>query len=198
MGRGARGARVRGRGPGRGEGAVEPELGQSGQRAVGVGVVDELAHARVAPAGWEEALLEVEERVLAAARSAAEVELLESLTLAPGRRLEEDEVRRRRLAAVLARSGDVVMQPRRGRKAERGRRKLVAEAALDEDDQLPQSLGERLPVVRREEIEIAGPEPAHRRVVEGRALGQARRRLAHDDLEAGRPRLPQLVPVLRM
>src|SRR5437016_6048439 len=198
MGRAASLALVTGRTPVRGEVAVEPELGQSGQRAVGVGVVDDLALARLAPAGWEEALLEVEERVLAAARSAAEVELLESLTLAPGRRLEEDEVRRRRLAAALARSGDVVVQPRRGRKAERGRRELLAEAGLDEDDPLAQSLGKCLPVVRREEVEIAGAEPAHRRVVEGRELGQARRRLAHGDLEAGRPRLAHLVSVLWM
>src|SRR5437870_3106318 len=114
--------------------AVEPELGQPGEGEVGLGVVDELAHARLAPASGEETLLEVEERVLAAACSAAEMELLEPSILAPARRLEEDEVRRCRLAAGLARAGDVVVEPRWGRKAERGRRELVAEASLDEDD----------------------------------------------------------------
>ena len=73
--------------------------------------MDELAHARLAPAVGEEALLEVEERVLAPARTAAEVELLEPLVLSPARRLEEDEVRSRRLAASFARAGDVVVQP---------------------------------------------------------------------------------------
>src|SRR5437667_461351 len=123
----------------------QPELGQARQGEVGLGVVDELAYARLTPAGGEEALLEVEERVLPAARPAAEVELLEPLLLPPARRLEEDEVRRRRFAAALARSGDVVMQPGSGREAERGGRELVAEASLDEHDLLTQPLGERLP-----------------------------------------------------
>src|SRR5881392_4221832 len=95
--------------------AVETHLGQPGQGAIGLGVVDELAHARLAPAVGVEALLEVEQRVLAPARSAAEVELLESLSLSPARRLEEDEVRRARLAASFARPGDVVVQPGPGR-----------------------------------------------------------------------------------
>src|SRR5438270_13463157 len=106
--------------PVRREVAVQPELRQARQGEVGLGVVDELAHTRLAPAGGEEALLEVEERVLPAGRPAAEVELLEPLLLPPARCLEEDEVRRRRFTAALARSGDVVMQPGRGRGAERG------------------------------------------------------------------------------
>src|SRR5437588_10229294 len=118
---------ILGRSPVRREVTVQPELGQARQGEVGLGVVDELAHARLAPAGGKEALLEVEERVLPAARSAAEVELLEPLLLTPTCRFEEDEVRRRCFAAALARSGDVVVQPRRGREAERGRCELVAE-----------------------------------------------------------------------
>src|SRR5256886_4430284 len=133
---------------------------------MGLGVVDELAHARLAPAVGEEALLEVEQRVLAPARSAAEVELLEPLILSPARRLEEDEARRRRLAASFARPGDVVVQPGPGREAERRRRELVAEASLDEYDPLAQAVGEGLPVVRGEEVELVGAEPAHRRVVD--------------------------------
>src|SRR5206468_11557598 len=129
-----------------GEVAVQPQRGQSGQGAIGLGVVDELAHARLAPAVGEEALLEVEQRVLAPARSAAEVELLEPLVLSPARRLEEYGVRRRRLAASFARSGDVVVQPGPGREAERRRRELVAEASLDEHDPLAQAVGEGLPV----------------------------------------------------
>src|SRR5512133_4282346 len=133
--------------------AVDPHLGQSAQGAVGLAVVDELADARLAPAFGEEALLEVEERVLAPARSAAEVELLEPLLLSPARRLEEDEVRRGRLAASFARAGDVVVQPGPGREAERRRRELVPAASLDEHHPLAQAVGERLPVVRREEVE---------------------------------------------
>src|SRR5438552_13199214 len=130
---------ILGRSPVRREVTVQPELGQARQGEVGLGVVDELANARLAPPGGEEALLEVEERVLPAARPAAEVELLEPLLLPPARRLEEDEVRRRRFAAALARSGAVVMQPRRGRESERGGRQLVAEASLDEHELLRQS-----------------------------------------------------------
>src|SRR6266480_7898820 len=100
-----------------GEVAVQSHLGQSGQGAIGLGVVDELAHARLTPAVGEEALLEVEERVLAPARSAAEVDLLEPLVLSPARRLEEDEVRRRGFAASFARAGDVVVQPGPGSEA---------------------------------------------------------------------------------
>src|SRR6266516_2079658 len=76
----------------RGEVAVQLDLRQSGQGAVGLDVVDELAHACLAAAVRKEALLEVEECVLAPARSAAEVEQLEPLVLSPARRLEEDEV----------------------------------------------------------------------------------------------------------
>src|SRR5512132_1808941 len=126
--------------------AVDPHLGQSAQGAVGLGVVNELAHARLAPALGEEALLEVEERVLAPARSAAEVELLAPLLLAPARRLEEDEVRRRRLAASFARAGAVVVQPGPGREAERRRSELAPEAGLDEHHPLAQTVGEGLPV----------------------------------------------------
>src|SRR6059058_1545746 len=116
--------------------ALQPELGQAGQRAVGLGVVHELAHTRLPPPVREEALLEVEEAVLATTRSAAEVELLEPAVLTPARRLKEDEVRGRGLPATLARAGHVVVEPRRGGEAERGRRKLVVEASLDEHDPL--------------------------------------------------------------
>ena len=126
------------------------------------------------------------------------MELLEPLLLPPARRLEEDEVRRRRFAAALARSGDVVMQPGSGREAERGGREFVAEASLDEHDLLAQPLGERLPVVGREEVEVVGSEPAHRPLVEGREPGEARRRFTHRDLETGRPCLAHLVAVLGM
>src|SRR5438105_2882006 len=70
--------------------AFEPQLGQPAQREVGIRAVDELADARFVPALREETLFEVEERVLAAARSAAEVELLEALSLSPARRLDVD------------------------------------------------------------------------------------------------------------
>src|SRR5205085_8984245 len=140
--------------------AFEPQLGQPAQREVGIRAVDELADARFVPALREETLFEVEERVLAAARSAAEVELLEALTLSPARRLEENEVRRRGLAAALARSGDVVVEPGRRREAERRCRKLVAEAGLDDHDPLAQSVAECLAAVRREEADIVAAEPA--------------------------------------
>src|SRR3954451_9208667 len=186
---------ILGRSPVRREVTVQPELGQARQGEVGLGVVDELAYARLKPAGGGEALLEVEERPPPAARPTAEVELLEPLLLPPARRLEEDEVRRRRFAAALARSGDVVMQPGSGREAERGGRELVTEASLDEHDLLAQTLGERLPVVGREEVEVVGAEPAHRPLVECREPGEARRRLTPRDLEAGRPSLAHLVAV---
>src|SRR3954447_10858215 len=189
---------ILGRSPIRREITVQPELGQARQGEIGLGVVDELAYARLAPAGGEEALLEVEERVLPAARPAAEVELLEPVLLPPARRLEEDEVRRRRFAATLARSGDVVMQPGSGREAERGSRELVAEASLDEHDLLTQPLGERLPVVGREEVEVVGAEPAHRPLVEGREPGEAPATPPSRDLETGRPCLAHLVAVLGM
>src|SRR5690242_14385867 len=130
--------------------AVQPHLGKPRQSAIGVGVVDELADARFSPAGREEALLEVKERVLPAAEPAPEMKLLEALLLPPAGCLEEDEVRRGRVAASLARAGDVVMQPRRGREAERRRRELVTEASLGEHDPLAQPVDERLPVVGRE------------------------------------------------
>src|SRR5262245_58036498 len=108
------------------EEAMKPHVRSPGQRTVDLSIVDELADARLAPAGGEEALLEVKERVLAAAGAAAEVELLEPLPLPPASRLEQDEIRRARLAAALARAGDVVMEPRRRREAESPRRELVA------------------------------------------------------------------------
>src|SRR3954447_376257 len=174
---------ILGRSPVRREVTVQPELGQARQGEVGLGVVDELAYARLAPARGGGAVFEVEELALPAARPAAEVELLEPLLLSPAGRLEEDEVRRRRFTAALARSGDVVMQPGSGREEGRGARDLVAEATLDEHDLLAHPLGERLPVVGREEVEVVGAEPAHRPLVEGREPGEARRRLTHSDLE---------------
>src|SRR5262249_58874633 len=93
------------------EEAMELHVRSPGQRTVDLGIVDELADARLAPTGGEEALLEVKERVLAAAGAAAEVELLEPLPLPPASRLEQDEIRRARLAAALARAGDVRMEP---------------------------------------------------------------------------------------
>src|SRR5205085_1501145 len=117
--------------------AFEPQLGQPAQREVGIRAVDELADARFVPALREETLFEVEERVLAAARSAAEVELLEALSLSPARRLEEDEVRRRRFAAALARSGDVVVEPGRRREAERRRDRVCEPLDVDAGGCLP-------------------------------------------------------------
>src|ERR687888_1841917 len=108
------------------EEAVEAELRKPGEPAVGLGVVDELPHARLPTTGREEALLEVEERVLAAACAAAEVELLEPTALSPAGRLEEHEVRGRRLTTELARPGDVVVEPGRRREAERRRGELAA------------------------------------------------------------------------
>src|SRR5262245_2399251 len=180
------------------EEAVEPHVRSPGQRAVGLGIVDELADARLAPAGGEEALLEVKERVLAAAGAAAQVELLEALLLPPASRLEQDEIRRARLAAALARPGDVIVEPRRCGEAEGRRRELVAGTSLDEHDPVAQPFVERLPVSGREEVELVRTEAAHRRVVEGGELVQAGRGLLDGDLEAGRPRFAHLVAVLWM
>src|SRR5262245_9111933 len=142
------------------EEAMELHVRSPSQRAVDLGIVDELADARLAPAGGEEALLEVEERVLAAAGAAAGAELLDALLLPPASRLEQDEIRRARLAGALARAGDVVVEPRRRREAERRRRELVAGTSLDEHDSVAQPFVERLPVSGREEVELVRPQAA--------------------------------------
>jgi hypothetical protein len=72
-----------------GKEALEVDLGDARQAAIGVLVVHGSSDPELAPAARAEALLERKERVLLPACAAAEVELLEPILLAPARGLVE-------------------------------------------------------------------------------------------------------------
>src|SRR5262245_59478277 len=94
------------------------------------------------------------------------MEALETSGATPLRSLVEHEIARSDRPAGLARSREMVVEPRWRGEAEGRRQHVIVDVSLREQHAVAQRAGQRVPVRRWEEVEIVDANPAHRFLVE--------------------------------